>query len=60
MKPFDEIKKQGLRLVLEDNGWNIPDAAIELDTTRATIYRLVKRYKLMKPGPAVVRRLVKA
>lgn len=49
-----------LRQELIGAKWNIAAAAKAIGVSRITVYRLVRKFKLMKPGKVMVRRLVKA
>lgn len=55
-----EAQRDALECVLIGAGWSVPTAARALGVSAATIYRLVRKLKLMKPGKVMVRRLVKA
>ena len=57
---MDEIAKRALRERLEHCGWDLSCAASTLDLSRSTVYRKATQWGLMKPGPVLVRRLVKA
>ena len=55
-----EAKRQLLKKTLQHYDYNIYTAAISLDLSKSTVYRMATQWKLMKPGPVLVRRLVKA
>lgn len=44
------LKIQKLILTLQNNKWNITDTARELKSSRATLYRNMKRYKIILPN----------
>lgn len=57
---LEEAKVQAVREALAVNDYNIAKAAAYLEVERTTVWRWVKKFKLMKPGKVMVRRLVKA
>ncbi|MCS6807590.1 MAG: sigma-54 dependent transcriptional regulator [Bacteroidota bacterium] len=44
--PMDKIKEQAIRIALEITGGNIQEAAQKLDIGRATLYRMLEKYKI--------------
>jgi DNA-binding NtrC family response regulator len=44
--PLDKVKEQAIRLALEVTGGNIQEAAHKLKIGRATLYRMMERYKI--------------
>lgn len=57
---LEEAKLQAVREALSASDWNIAKAAELLDVKRSTVWRWARKFKLMKPGKVMVRRLVKA
>lgn len=57
---MEEVKKETLRDRLEHCDYNLSCAASTLDLSKSTVYRMATQWGLMKPGPVLVRRLVKA
>ena len=57
---MQEAKQDALRRTLKHYDWNIYCTAISLQISKSTAYRLAVKWKLMKPGPVLVRKLVKA
>lgn len=57
---LEEAKVQAVREALAVSDWNIAKAAELLEVTRGTVWRWARKFKLMKPGKVMVRRLVKA
>lgn len=68
LNPVDEAKRSMILDALLNANWNIADATAFLraehtcwrKVNRSTVWRLAKKFKLMKPGKVMVRRLVKA
>ncbi|MCF7938598.1 MAG: sigma 54-interacting transcriptional regulator [Spirochaetales bacterium] len=44
---LEEVEKQAIGNVLEDTGYNISEAAKTLGISRATLYKKIKKYKLI-------------
>ena len=57
---MEDAKLKAVRAALVVTHWNIADAAALLGVERTTVWRWAKKYKLMKPGKVMLRRLVKA
>jgi len=47
-KSLNDMEKEFIVKVLEENNWNIVQAAKVLDISRATIYRKIKAYNISK------------
>lgn len=60
LNELDEARKARLIAALDESHWRLAPAADALRLSRTQIYRLVKRFGLMKPGRVLVRRLMKA
>lgn len=56
----DIAVKGTIREALIQNDWSVSRTALQLGVARIRMYRLVRAYKLMKPGKVMVRRLVRA
>ncbi len=50
IKSFEEEEKQIIKRALELTRWRVNEAATQLKIGRATIYRKIERYGLMRPG----------
>lgn len=57
---LEEAKVQAVREALAVSDWSITKAAELLGVKRNTVWRWARKFKLMKPGKVMVRRLVKA
>ncbi len=44
--PFEKLKEQAIRHALKVTDWNMQETAKRLDIGRATLYRLVEKYKI--------------
>lgn len=49
-KTLDEMTKEWVTDALIAYEWNIVKTAKALDVTRATIYRMIKRYNIQRPA----------
>lgn len=56
---LEEAKLQAVREALAVNDYNIAKTAEYLEVERTTVWRWVKKFKLMKPGWVKIKRLVK-
>ncbi len=50
MKSLEEIEKEHIRLVLNENQWNIVRSAQTLGIDRVTLYNKIKKFDLKKEG----------
>jgi DNA-binding NtrC family response regulator len=44
--PFEKLKEHAIRHALKVTNWNMQETAKQLDIGRATLYRLVEKYKI--------------
>ena len=51
-KSLEEIEKEHIRLVLNENHWNIVRSAHTLGIDRVTLYNKIKKYGLKREGVA--------
>ena len=51
-KSLEEIEKEHIRIVLNENQWNIARSAQSLGIDRVTLYNKIKKYDLRKEGAA--------
>ncbi|HWS16308.1 MAG TPA: sigma-54 dependent transcriptional regulator [Candidatus Methylomirabilis sp.] len=51
-KSLEEIEKEHIRLVLNENHWNIVRSAHTLEIDRVTLYNKIRKYGLKKEGVA--------
>ena len=49
-KSLDAVEKTHIRIILEENQWNITRSAGILGIDRSTLYSKMKRYKIQKPA----------
>jgi DNA-binding NtrC family response regulator len=49
-KSLDEVEKEHIRVVLNENQWNIVRSAQTLGIDRVTLYNKIKKYDLKKEG----------
>ena len=49
-KSLEEIEKAHIRVVLNENQWNIVRSAHALGTDRVTLYNKIKKFGLKKEG----------
>jgi transcriptional regulator with PAS, ATPase and Fis domain len=52
-KTLEEIEKDHIRVVLNENQWNIVRSALALGIDRVTLYNKIKKYDLKKEGNPV-------
>lgn len=57
---LEEAKIQAVREALAVCDWSIAKAAAYLGVNRTSVWRIARKFKLMKPGKVMIRRLVKA
>ncbi|MBK6505310.1 MAG: hypothetical protein IPG02_06480 [Ignavibacteria bacterium] len=45
---FDDIEREVIAYLLENNGWNVEHAATQLNQTSRNIYKKMKKYNITK------------